>query len=123
MHDGALVSLYNSFSAEYTEFLGLLSHKNRNLRILEIGAGTGGATIVVLDALTSAFEERMYSEYHYTDDSAGFFVNAKVDRFQNAGNIKYNVLDISKDPLMQGFEEGSFDLIIAMNFCCRLSNW
>ena len=122
MHDGALVSLYNSFSAEYTEFLGLLSHKNPNLRILEIGAGTGGTTRVVLDALTSAFGERMYSEYHYTDVSAGFFVNAK-DRFQNAGNIKYNVLDISKDPLMQGFEEGSFDLIIAANVCCRLSNW
>lgn len=106
----------------YTEFLGLLSHKNPNLRILEIGAGTGGATRVVLDALTSAFGERMYSEYHYTDVSAGFFVNAK-DRFQNAGNIKYHVLDISKDPLMQGFEEGSFDLIIAVNVCCRLSNW
>ena len=121
MPNGALARLYDSFPADYFEFLGLLSHTKPNLRILEIGAGTGATTRAVLDALTSEFGERMYSEYHYTDVSAGFFVQAK-DRFRNAGNIKYNVLDISKDPLIQGFEEASFDLIVASNVCCRLSD-
>ena len=114
LHDGTLAGLYNYFSADFTAFLSLLSHKNPNLRILEIGAGTGGTTRMVLDSLTSDFGERMYSEYHYTDISAGFFINAK-DRFHNSGNIKYSILDISKDPLIQGYEEGSFDLIIAAN--------
>ena len=114
LRNGALTGLYDYLSADYTAFLNLLSHNKPNLRVLEIGAGTGGTTSVVLESLTSAFGERMYSEYHFTDVSAGFFVNAK-DRFQHAGNIKYSVLDISKDPLVQGYEEGSFDLIIAAN--------
>ena len=114
VHDGALAGLYDYFAFDCTAFLGLLGHKKPSLRVLEIGAGTGGTTSIILDGLTSEFGERMYSEYHYTDVSAGFFVNAK-NRFKDAHNIKYDVLDISKDPLAQGYEEGYFDLIIAAN--------
>ena len=114
LHSGALNDLYGLFQFDYSELLGLLSHQKPNLRVLEVGAGTGRTTEVVLDCLTSEFGERMYSEYYYTDISAGFFANAK-DRFKHAGNIKYSVLDISKDPLGMGYEEGSFDLVIAAN--------
>ena len=114
LHDGALTGIYEYLAADYTAFLSLLSHKKPNLRILEIGAGTGGTTSAILDCLTSEFGERMYFEYHFTDISPGFFVTAQ-DRFKHAENIKYSVLDISKDPLTQGYEEGSFDLIVASN--------
>lgn len=96
------------------DFFQLLGHAKPRLRVLEIGAGTGGTTAVVLKDLTSDYGERMYAEYSYTDISAGFFVPAK-ERFKDYQNIKYAVLDISKDPIEQGFEAESYDLILASN--------
>jgi hypothetical protein len=55
----------------------------------------------------------------YTDISSGFFVAAK-ERFKDHHNIEFSMLDISKDPLEQGFEEGSYDLILAANVSIRL---
>ena len=116
LEDGALQSLYDSSPMDYSKLINLLTHSNPNLRILEIGAGTGGTTANVLKHMTSSFGERMYSQYYYTDISSGFFVSA-MNRFKDASNIVYTVLDISKDPIEQGFEEGFFDLIIASNVC------
>lgn len=99
---------------DFGEFLGLLSHSKPNLKVLEIGAGTGATTALILDGLVSAFGERMFYSYTYTDISAGFFVQAK-ERFKNVQGIEYSVLDISRDPAEQGFELGSYDLIIATN--------
>ncbi|KAF2138887.1 uncharacterized protein K452DRAFT_276732 [Aplosporella prunicola CBS 121167] len=99
---------------DFNDFLGLLSHNKPNLRILEIGAGTGATTALILDGLVSAFGERMFYSYTYTDISAGFFVKAK-ERFRNVQGMEYSVLDIGQDPAEQGYELGSYDLIIATN--------
>lgn len=113
--DGVLNQLYDFMqNSEYGRFLDLLAHRKPNMRILEIGAGTGGTTSTVLPHFKSAYGERMYSSYTYTDISAGFFVAAR-ERFQEYTGIEYATLDISKDPIEQGFEAGSFDLIIACN--------
>jgi len=47
----------------------------------------------------------MYSKYTYLDISAGFSVYAK-ERFKEYSEIEYVILDISKDPVEQGFEAG-----------------
>ncbi|KAI0477937.1 hypothetical protein GGR56DRAFT_432914 [Xylariaceae sp. FL0804] len=102
---------------EMTGFLDLVSHKKPNLRVLEIGAGTGGTTAKVLPALQSAYGERMYLSYTYTDISPGFFPPAQ-ERFQGHPGIEYRVLDISQDPTEQGFVDAdleSYDLVIATN--------
>lgn len=96
------------------KFFELLGHAKPTLRILEIGAGTGGTTAGVLRDLATESGERMYSEYCYTDISAGFFIAAR-ERFKDFQNIQYRVLDISKDPIEQGFEAESYDLILAAN--------
>lgn len=96
------------------KFFELLGHANPNLRVLEIGAGTGGTTAGALKDLVTGSDERMYSKYCYTDISAGFFSAAK-ERFKDFENIQYTVLDISKDPIEQGFEAESYDLIVAAN--------
>jgi malonyl CoA-acyl carrier protein transacylase len=115
LDDNILTKVYDfSNNSEHSEFLHLLSHQKPNLRILEIGAGTGGTTTTILSALKSTFGERMYSTYTYTDISAGFFVGAK-ERFKDYQAITYAILDITKDPLQQGFEEEGFDLIVASN--------
>ncbi|KAI9784710.1 MAG: hypothetical protein M1835_003513, partial [Candelina submexicana] len=111
-----LKSLYDFFQIMWDcqRFFGLLGHAKPHLRILEIGAGTGGTTASVLRDLVTESGQRMYSEYCYTDISPGFFVAAK-ERFKDFQNIRYAVLDISKNPIEQGFEAGTYDLILASN--------
>lgn len=115
LQDNILTDLYNFADLwDYGEFFKLLSHSKPNLRILEIGAGTGSITATILKHLQSQYGERMYSKYTYTDISAGFFVAAK-ERFREYSEVDYAVLDITQDPVGQGFSEGSYDLVVAAN--------
>ena len=116
LQEDGLKDLYKFYEDMWDcrDFFQLLGHSKPRLRVLEIGAGTGGTTAGVLRDLTSEYGESMYSEYSYTDVSAGFFVAAK-ERFKEYRNIKYTVLDISKDPVDQGLEAESYDLILASN--------
>ncbi|KAH0420611.1 polyketide synthase [Colletotrichum camelliae] len=114
--DGVLQDVYNCLllDTDSSNLLSLIGHKKPNLRVLEIGAGTGGATASTLRSLTSSHGQRMYQSYTYTDISSGFFADAKK-RFEDYGGIEFALLDISKDPLEQGFEAESYDLVIAWN--------
>lgn len=82
---------------------------DRPLRILEIGAGTGGFTARILPHLPP---ERTH--YVYTDVSSAFFPKAEA-RFAAFNFLEYHALDLSADPTAQGFVAGSFDLVIASN--------
>jgi len=112
------VYIYMQSLCEYERYFELLGHSNPCLRILEIGAGTGGTTEGVLKGLTRPDSNgqplRRYSQYDYTDVSVGFFGNAQ-QRFKDYENIQYRVLDITREPEAQGFEEGSYDLVLASN--------
>ncbi|KAL6808135.1 hypothetical protein V8C40DRAFT_278958 [Trichoderma camerunense] len=115
LKDNILTDFYNFADLwDYSELMELLSHSNPALRILEIGAGTGSLTSTILRHLKTPFGEKMFSKYMYTDISAGFFIQAK-ERFQDYAGIEYKTLDITQDPAAQGFEEGSFDLVVAAN--------
>ena len=115
LEDDILTKVYDFMQLwEYSDFFELLGHYKPNMRILEIGAGTGGTTSTILPHLKSAYGERLYGSYKYTDISAGFFVAAK-ERFKDVQGMDYGILDISQDPIQQGFEAESFDLIVACN--------
>ena len=115
LKDDVLTRIYGFAGLwEYTDFFNFLTHAKPHLRILEIGAGTGATTAAMLRNLTSEFGERLYSTYDYTDISAGFFISAK-ERFKDHPSIEYRVLDVTKDPIDQGFEANSYDLILASN--------
>ena len=81
----------------------------RPLRVLEIGAGTGGTTGYVLPVLPG---ER--TEYIYTDISPGFFAAAE-ERFSEYPFVKYQRLDIEQSPSQQGFTAHQFDVVLAAN--------
>ncbi|RJS23212.1 polyketide synthase [Corallococcus sp. H22C18031201] len=81
----------------------------RTLRVLEIGAGTGGTTALLLRELPP---ER--TEYVFTDISP-LFLQRAAREFQAHGFVTYRALDIEKDPVAQGFEPGGFDVIVAAN--------
>nr|ALQ32785.1 putative polyketide synthase [Fusarium babinda] len=87
-----------------------ISHRYPAMKILEIGAGTGGTTQATLPSLGSSF-----SSYTYTDVSSGFF-EAAEEKFKNyADRMIFKVFDMVKDPIDQGFVKGSYDLILASN--------
>ncbi len=84
--------------------------EDRRLRIIEIGAGTGSATASVLPELP---EGRF--DYVYTDISAGFFAEAEARFGDGDGCIEYRTLDIEKDPITQGYDAHSYDIVLASN--------
>ncbi|EHK49839.1 polyketide synthase [Trichoderma atroviride IMI 206040] len=87
-----------------------LAHRYPRMRVLEIGAGTGGASIHMLKGLA----DHCHS-YTYTDISAGFF-EAAQERFREYSSLmEWAVLDIERDPCEQGFEKHSFDVIMSSN--------
>ncbi|KAI1374459.1 hypothetical protein F4677DRAFT_461487 [Hypoxylon crocopeplum] len=117
MQGNLLAEIYNHTSFGYGDFVRLLSNTRPNLRILEVGAGTGGTTELILRDLVDEGGFPIYSVYTFTDVSSGFLVKAR-ERFSYAPNMEYKVLDISRPPLEQGFdggERGSYDLILAAN--------
>ncbi|KAJ5106839.1 hypothetical protein N7456_003514 [Penicillium angulare] len=99
---------------DYADAIQVLGNTNPQLRVLEIGAGTGGTTRKIISALTSSYGERLYSSYTFTDISAGFLTGAK-ELLNGYEGIDYAVFDVSQDPIAQGFELEKYDLIVASN--------
>jgi 3-oxoacyl-(acyl-carrier-protein) synthase/thioesterase domain-containing protein/SAM-dependent methyltransferase/acyl carrier protein len=82
-------------------------------RILEIGAGTGATSAVVLDTLRSA--KVAVREYRYTDVSRAFLHHA--DRSFGPANpfLAYGILDIERPVADQGIAVGGYDVVVAAN--------
>ena len=104
------------FFESFNGYLGLMSHSNPGLKVLEIGAGTGGTTYHVLDALSTGGDRKTGTlscvQYDYTDISPAFFEAAR-ERFNDSGKLRFKVLDIERDVSSQGFHKGTYDLVIA----------
>ncbi|RNG36060.1 class I SAM-dependent methyltransferase [Streptomyces botrytidirepellens] len=79
------------------------------LRILEVGAGVGGTTAPVLDALTGT-----ETDYLFTDVSR-FFLSSSRAAFAGRPGLRFAVLDINVAPADQGMTAGSRDVILAAN--------
>ncbi|KAH8817006.1 polyketide synthase [Xylogone sp. PMI_703] len=87
-----------------------LSHQYPHMKVLEIGAGTGGATVHVLKGLSQQFRS-----YTYSDVSPGFFENAQARFKDSVMKMEFKVFDVERDPADQGYQKHSFDLIVAAN--------
>ncbi|KAG0156871.1 hypothetical protein PDIDSM_4053 [Penicillium digitatum] len=87
-----------------------ISHRYPRMNVLEVGAGTGGATTGVLEQLSGTF-----ANYTFTDTSTGFFEKAQKQFLSWASKMTYKALNIEGDVAAQGFKDGSFDLVIASN--------
>ncbi|KAI8949604.1 putative polyketide synthase [Xylaria longipes] len=84
-----------------------LTDRYRHMNILEIGAGTGGATKAVFREINSSF-----SSYTYTDISAAFFENASSTFSRYKDRMAFKTLNVENDPVEQGFSEGTYDLVV-----------
>jgi acyl transferase domain-containing protein/SAM-dependent methyltransferase/acyl carrier protein len=100
---------YNGIAASLVRTLANAWRSAEPLRILEIGAGTGGTTASLLPALPGTG-----FEYAFTDVTP-FFLHKAQREFAAYPFVTYRTLDIEKDPGAQGIQPASFDLVIAAN--------
>ncbi|PMD41855.1 beta-ketoacyl synthase domain-containing protein [Hyaloscypha variabilis F] len=115
-HDGLLTEFYGSatgFGPAYyylQRCISPITHRYQNMDILEIGAGTGGATKHILGTNQPAF-----NSYVFTDISSSFFEKAHEVFVKFEGRMEFRSLDIRRDPEEQGYKPHSYDMIIASN--------
>ncbi|ETS80412.1 hypothetical protein PFICI_07941 [Pestalotiopsis fici W106-1] len=115
-HDGLLTEFYGgtvSYGHSYSYFQMLLeqiNHRHQNLDVLEIGAGTGGATRVFLND-----DHLSFNSYTFTDISSAFFEQAGKEFERHSEKLIFQPLDVRRDPSEQDFTPNSYDLIIASN--------
>ncbi|RYC59250.1 hypothetical protein CHU98_g6953 [Xylaria longipes] len=100
----------------FAHFLDLASHETPGLRVLEVGAGTGGMTRHVLATL-QGFEaetgQTRFAEYTFTDISSAFFDTPRKEFSACHDRMSFKVLDVGHAPASQGYEASSYDLVIA----------
>src|SRR6185436_3364839 len=107
-HNGVVASIVGSLVGTW--------EGDRRLRVLEIGAGTGGTTTSVLPVLPP---ER--TEYWYTDLTTYFFLEAK-EKLGTPTFVRYGIYDVDKPPAAQGHPPHSYDLVLAANVLHNATN-
>ncbi|KAH9863177.1 hypothetical protein IAQ61_009454 [Plenodomus lingam] len=110
---GILVGPYEAAVA----YMKVLTFKNPRLRVLEIGAGTGGCTKWLFRGLSghNGAAGLPVKEYTFTDVSSGFFEDARETFAEWEDMMQFRVLDADQDPIEQGFEPESYDVVVAAN--------
>jgi acyl transferase domain-containing protein/ubiquinone/menaquinone biosynthesis C-methylase UbiE len=83
--------------------------RGRPLRVLELGAGTGGTTASALPALAGTD-----AEYWFTDLSDLFLARAQR-KFSGYPFVRYRPFDLDRDAAEQGVPEHSFEVVVAAN--------
>ncbi|AIQ12933.1 SDR family NAD(P)-dependent oxidoreductase [Paenibacillus durus] len=97
---------------EYVESTLPQLSKGEKLKIIEVGAGTGGTSQLVLKALAK-YGDRI--SYLYTDVSGAFIQHGKTVFGPSYDFMDFKILDVEKDVQQQGFPQGEYHLAIAAN--------
>jgi 3-oxoacyl-(acyl-carrier-protein) synthase/SAM-dependent methyltransferase/acyl carrier protein len=86
---------------------------NAQIRIFEIGAGTGGTSEAVFNALRPY--EQIVAEYCYTDISKAFLIHAETEYGEANPYLTYKIFNVERPVEEQGVDIGSYDIVIATN--------
>ncbi len=108
-HDSPVALFYNGLLRDGLEKLLTNRSSDRPIRVLEIGAGTGGTTAHVLPLFS-----QQNCEYVFTDVSPFFLAQVRI-KFKDFPFIQYHLLDLEKPPGSQGFADHPFDIVLAAN--------
>lgn len=100
--------------AHLVDYVKYVVFKQPGARVLEIGAGTGGASQPLLRALRRDGEPSI-EHYDFTDVSSGFFEDARSKLAEWKDGLSFKTLDVGRDPTQQGLSEGGYDIVLASN--------
>lgn len=92
--------------------LKLQDSPNDKIRILEIGAGTGGTSAFVFEEIDT-FANHLH--YCYTDISGGFLQHGKSAYGKTRPYVEFKLLDVEKEMVNQNIELGTYDIVFASN--------
>ena len=105
-----------NFSGDYSNaaaYVDCIAHKNPHLKCLQIGDSTGELTCTLLDILGSTDSNvPRFTSYEITD-ATETIEEGKTRTMAWDDLISFKKLDIEADPLNQGFERESYDLVVA----------
>ncbi len=107
--DSAVLRVANGLAGEVAAAVAEALPEGRSLRVLELGAGTGGTTEHLLPRLPGDA-----TRYVFTD-LAGPLLAQAARRYAGQGWLETAPLDIERDPEAQGFAAGGYDLVVAAN--------
>ena len=109
--EATILAGYNRLAGEVVRRLVAALPAGKSLRILEVGAGTGGLTMHLLPHLPEG-----RSRYLFTDLSP-LFLKAAEQRFRAFPSLETALLDIGRSPVeqLQQVGTGTFDLVVAAN--------
>ncbi len=85
---------------------------SKKIRILEVGAGTGGTSSLVFKAL-QPFEKNI-ADYRYTDLSKAFLLHAEENYGPNVPYLSYGIFNAESHPSIQNIKQ-EFDIVIGAN--------
>lgn len=85
---------------------------DRVIRVLEVGAGTGGTSKDVVNEIGKRYQKVTYM---YTDMSNAFLNYGRTMYGRTYAFMEFGLLNVEKDPLKQGFEPHSYDIVIGAN--------
>jgi 3-oxoacyl-(acyl-carrier-protein) synthase/SAM-dependent methyltransferase/aryl carrier-like protein len=83
------------------------------LRILEVGAGTGGTSAMLFELLRPY--QGQIEQYCYTDLSQSFLWHGEKEYGAANPYLDYAIFDVSKPLVGQAIEAGSYDVVVATN--------
>lgn len=108
-HKWSLVRYYNEIIRAMVQAASHRLPVSQTLRLLEIGAGTGGTASVLIPALPAHC-----AQYWFTDVSE-LFLSRAAENFSAYPFVQYGLLDIEREPQAQGYPACGFDVVVAAN--------
>jgi acyl transferase domain-containing protein len=103
----------NKHVAHLELILDAIVHKTPNARILEVGAGVSTATDKLMSTLAPEGMAPRFSIFDYTNVDSSFLDAARKKYRQYEPKMRFNKLDIELSPEGQGFEAGTYDVVVA----------
>ncbi len=107
--DGIFSSLWLVAIASAVQRAARALPEGRGLRILEVGAGTGGLASYILPLLEPGLHRYVFS------DASGAFFAAAQQKLAAWPDVEYAVFNLDKNPVDQDLTPGSFDFIVGTN--------
>ncbi len=113
--NNAQTDFFNHFVAELVKAAvarSAAADPKKKVRIIEVGAGTGGTSAFIFDALAPY---AAHVEYTYTDISKAFLHYADKHFGPACPYLKYAIWNADEPPAVQGIDTGAFDIVVLTN--------